>query len=84
MLDLKELSPEEVGLEMVITETNSTGEPLLVESLEFKVDQQKGSECTYLLNLHLMDPGAYSYGLRLFPKNENLPHRQDFKLMNWI
>lgn len=84
VLDLKELSPEEVGLEMVITETNSTGEPLLVESLEFKVDQQEGTQCTYLLNLHLMDPGAYSYGLRMFPKNENLPHRQDFKLMNWI
>ncbi|MCW0483396.1 alpha-glucan family phosphorylase [Gaoshiqia sediminis] len=84
VLDLKELSPEEVGLEMVITETNSTGEPLLVESLEFKVDQQEGTQCTYQLNLHLMDPGAYGYGLRIFPKNENLPHRQDFKLMNWI
>ncbi|MGD9930534.1 MAG: alpha-glucan family phosphorylase [Mangrovibacterium sp.] len=84
VLDLKELSPEEVGLEMVITETNSTGEPMLVKSLEFNVDQQDGPLCTYQLNLHLMDPGAYSYGLRLFPKNENLPHRQDFKLMNWI
>ena len=25
-----------------------------------------------------MDPGAYNYGVRVYAKNPNLPHRQDF------
>jgi hypothetical protein len=28
--------------------------------------------------------GVYEYGLRMFPKHELLPHRQDFALARWI
>ncbi|WP_423129072.1 alpha-glucan family phosphorylase [Gaoshiqia sp. Z1-71] len=84
VLDLNGLSPDEIGLEMVITETSPEGNHEFVNAIEFRVDQVNGSECTYLLNLHLMDPGAYNYGLRLYPKNKKLPHRQDFKYLRWI
>ncbi len=84
VLDLKGLSADDIGLEMVITEPNSDGSQDLVECIEFTIDKCDGTNCTYLLKLHLMNPGAYNYGLRLYPKNPNLPNRQDFKYIRWI
>ncbi len=84
VLDLKGLSADEIGLEMVVTETNGQGTLELLKSMEFKVDGCEGSLCSYSLNLQLMEPGAYNYGLRMYPKNKNLPHRQDFKYLRWL
>lgn len=85
VLDLKGLSPSEIGVEIVITENGSNSDdPRIVECIEFKVDQTNGSEVTYKLDLHLTHPGAYNYALRIFPKNEHLPHRQDFGYIRWL
>lgn len=84
VLDLKGLSPEEVGLEIVVTEPGINESRKLVDRFEFSPGIVEGSLCTYLLNLRLMNPGAYDYGMRLFPKNPNLAHRQDFKNVRWI
>ncbi|MGV8095554.1 MAG: alpha-glucan family phosphorylase [Mangrovibacterium sp.] len=84
VLDLKGLSPDEIGLEIIVTEPGPNENRKLVDRFEFSAGPSDGSVCTYLLNLRLMDPGAYDYGMRLFPKNPNLPHRQDFKYVRWI
>ena len=84
VVDLKGLSPEDIGLEMIVTEPHTDGSQELIASMAFDAGPAEGSICTYLLNLRLMDPGAYNYGLRLFPRNPNLPHRQDFKLVRWL
>ncbi len=83
-LDLGTLTTADIGLEMVITSAGENGQMELVETLEFEVVPATGSENTYTLNLQLNDPGSYSYGLRLFAKNEDLPHRQDFKYLRWL
>jgi len=83
-IDLKGLTSNEVGLEMVITENGLDSSPKLVEKLPFEVEHTEGSNCTYKLDVHLVNAGVYNYSLRLFPKNELLPHRQDFGLMRWI
>ncbi len=84
VVDLKGLSASEVGLEMVITKNGNGSEPKLVEKMEFRVEETNGSLCTYALDLHHNYSGTYNYGIRLFPKNENLPHRQEFKYIKWI
>lgn len=84
VLDLKGLSSEEIGVEMVITESCADGAKELVDCLEFKVINFANNICTYQLDLHLNEPGAYCYGLRLHPKNELIPYRQDFKHIRWI
>ncbi len=84
VVDLKGLSCEEVGLELVIT-TNGNNQPLkLVEKMEFSVVSCVDSLATYSLDVHLQKAGTFSYGLRLFPKNENLAHRQDFRYVKWL
>ncbi len=84
VIDLKGLNSNEVGLEMVITQNGLDAPPRLVEKLPFEVEHSEGSICTYSLDVHLGKAGVYNYSLRLFPKNELLPHRQDFGLMRWI
>jgi len=28
--------------------------------------------------------GTFFYGIRIYPKHEDLPHKQDFYLLRWI
>jgi len=83
-VDLKGLKPEDVGVEMVITENGKDTAPELVECLQFEVENIKGSLITYKLNLHLMNAGAFGYAIRMYPKHKELPHRQDFQYIKWI
>jgi len=84
VLDLKSLSPEDVGLEMVVSKVGENGQQELVKTMEFKVEPSVNGTQTYNLDVKLMEPGSFSYGLRMFPKNEHLPHRQDFMYLKWI
>ena len=51
---------------------------------EFKVVKEEGNVLTYELSAKLKDPGVFRYGFRIFPKNAELPHRQDFAFTRWI
>ena len=84
VLDLQGLSPEDIGLEIIVTEPEANESRRLIDRFEFTAGPVDGTLCTYLLNLRLMNPGAYDYGMRLFPRNPNLPHRQDFCYLRWI
>lgn len=84
VLNLKSLAPEEIGLEMVISGTGEDGELELIKTMELEAEPSVNGTSTYKMDLNLMDPGSYNYGLRMFPKNELLPHRQDFMFMRWL
>jgi glucan phosphorylase len=84
VVDLKGLESHEVGLEMVITQNGIIKNPKLVDRIEFEAEKTEGSVCTYTLDMNLVKTGIYNYALRLFPKNKNLPHRQDFRFVKWI
>ena len=83
-VDLKGLKPEDVGVEMVITENGKDSSPTLIECLQFEVESFDKSVVTYKLNLHLMNSGAFGYAIRMYPKNKELPHRQDSQYLKWI
>ncbi|MCL1821914.1 MAG: alpha-glucan family phosphorylase, partial [Prolixibacteraceae bacterium] len=84
VLDLKGLSPGDVGVELVVTISEDDGPAKLVDKMEFEVDSTKNGLTTYKLEVHLQTSGIYNYGLRLFPKNENLPNRMDFSCVKWL
>ncbi len=83
-VDLKGLTPQEVGVEVVITTNGNDGPQDFVDRIEFGVDSSQDGVCTYKLDMHFDKSGSYNYALRLFPKNENLAHRQDFICVKWI
>ena len=39
---------------------------------------------TFELTTKVRDAGVFRYGFRLYPKNAELPHRQDFAYTRWI
>jgi hypothetical protein len=79
---LKGLAPEEVGVEMIVV---TADEPLeLIQKQEFTPVRTENGMTHYQLDLNLKQSGTFNYGLRVYPKNENLPHRQDFRYLKWI
>jgi hypothetical protein len=85
VIDLKGLKPEEVGVEMVVTENGEDNNPVtLVDCLQFDVEKTEGTILTYKLNLQLMNSGAYGNAIRVYPKHPELPHRQDFQYLKWL
>jgi alpha-glucan phosphorylase-like protein len=83
-LDLKGLNCSEIGLELVITENNDKENARIIETVELLAENCEGTVCCYKHNLSPNHPGTYNYGFRIFAKNENLAHRQDFRYVRWI
>ena len=74
---------KDLGLENVIYKHES-GEEKLWNTVQFEVVKEEGSIVTYGLKSNLTDAGVFRYAYRLYPKNEALPHRQDFAYVRWI
>ena len=51
---------------------------------ELSLVQHSNSTATYSSKFFVDVPGSFSYGIRLFPKNDLLGHRQDFRINKWI
>jgi phosphorylase/glycogen(starch) synthase len=84
VLNLAELSPEDIGIEILFGKkvNDEVKEPIFIrEMLLTKADR---NIATYTCDIPFNQAGVYDFTLRLFPKNPNLPHRQDFSIVKWI
>lgn len=84
VVDIKSLKPEDLSVEMVITENDDDKRPSLIECLPFSIEKIEGQIITYKLNLNLMNAGAFGYAIRIMPNHPELPHRQDFRYLKWV
>lgn len=84
VLDMNELSDTDVGLEVVfgIKENDEILGPVQVYEMQLK--NSTPHLVTFTCDIPIDKPGVYNYVFRLFPKNDLLPHRQDFNLVKWI
>ncbi|MCH5222338.1 MAG: alpha-glucan family phosphorylase [Muribaculaceae bacterium] len=73
----------DLGLEMVIYRQEN-GQEVFSRTEQFKIVKQEGDMITYELSTKVRDAGVFRYGFRLYPKNSELPHRQDFAYTRWI
>jgi phosphorylase/glycogen(starch) synthase len=80
ILDLNEISPSDVGVELVVTENGER----LISKHEFILDKSSIDKAVFKARVTIQQPGTFSYGIRIFPKNSLLPHRQDINLVKWI
>ena len=83
-LDMKGLSADDVGMEVIITENADSKNPNIVRSLDFESVSNEGQKCLFRLNYSPVHPGTFNFGIRIYPKNGGLPHRQDIKLVKWL
>ncbi len=84
VLELNELDPSDIGVEIVIPDFHY-GEDLetITYSKEFDLVKQENGQAFYSIEVSPARSGVLNYGIRIFPKNVNLPHRQDFALVKW-
>jgi len=83
-IDLKQLEDIDVGLEMLIVESTEDDFPPILHKEPFKVIKKEGSVVYYEMKYKLNLPGSFKFGIRMFPKNDLLPHQQDFALVRWF
>ncbi len=83
-LDVKMIPKENVGVEFIITHMGKHGEHEFVASEEFHMVNSKNGKCLYRANLIPEKAGSFFYGIRIYPKHVDLPHKQDFYLLRWI
>lgn len=84
-LDLNGLSPRDIGVEIVIRNFGSEGDKDdHTFSQELKFDEMDNGAAIYRGNIIPVKPGVFEYGIRIFARNDDLPHRQDFPLVRWI
>ncbi len=73
-----------VGLEVVNVFTDKNGEERIFSIIPMKMVGREGNNFTFEAVLEPDQAGLYKTGIRMFPKNENLPHRQDFCYVKWL
>jgi hypothetical protein len=80
VLDLNEINPKYVGVELVISE----GMKELINVHRFNLISCDSGKAVFRAKIVNDSPGTFNYGIRVFPIHEFLPHRQDFGLQRWI
>lgn len=73
-----------LGLELVTLQTDKNGEEHIYKTEEFTLVGREGNNFTFELQHELSHAGSFKIAYRLYPKNEKLPHRQDFSYVKWI
>jgi len=83
-LNIKKIPKENVGVEFIITRMSKQGRHEFVDSKEFTLISSKNGKCLYRAKLIPEKAGTFFYGIRIYPKHKDLPHKQDFYLLRWI
>ena len=73
-----------IGMEIVSVNTDDNGEERIFSVRPLEVVGKEGNNYTFEGKLELSNAGNYKTAVRMFPKNANLPHRQDFCYVKWF
>ena len=88
-LDLGDLKPEDVGVEVLVADQitddgQNKGKITLRNTFQFELVQVEGHVATFRLNSTPENAGSYDVAIRVYAKNPKLPHRMDFALVKWV
>jgi phosphorylase/glycogen(starch) synthase len=81
-LELGNLSSADIGVELVIPNYPSEN-GTYTYTKQFELVNQENGHTTYQVEMTPDRSGVFEYGIRIYPRHEDLPHRQDFALVKW-
>ena len=73
-----------VGLEKVNVYTDKHGDERVFSVEPLKMTGHEGNNYIFEADLTPQQSGLYRSAVRMYPKNKNLPHRQDFCYVKWL
>lgn len=84
VVDVDGLAPEDIGVELIIAEQIESGKRIkILDKMELEITKVEGSQVYYAINSIPTYTGSFDVALRVYPKNDLLPHRMDFALVKW-
>ena len=83
-LDTKGLNDKGIGVELVAIRTSTHNNDKLYEVKQLNLVKAEGSHLFFEVDYRLDYAGGMKFGLRMYPKNDLLPHRMDFCYVRWI
>ena len=75
---------DSIGIEMVTIATDNEGKEYVYNVAPFKLVGHSGNLSVYELNHVIDNAGSFKVAYRIYPKNDALPHRQDFCYVKWF
>ena len=84
VIDLKDLPASSIGLELVVAGNGKEGQQKVMFRQEFKMDKVEDGKAWFSIKVTPKKSGSFTYGIRIFPKHELLPYRQDIRCLSWI
>ncbi len=83
VVDQKGLN-DAIGLEVVTLHTNAEGKECIYSVEPMEMVKKEGNLYTFTAKFGLQNAGSFKVCYRMYPKNEALPHRQDFCYVRWF
>lgn len=83
-LDTKDLNDKGLGVELVVMRTSTHNNDKLYEVEPLELTKAEGSKLHFEKEYQLDYAGGMKFALRMYPKNEMLPHRMDFAYVRWL
>lgn len=84
VIDLGRLKPEDIGVEMLLTSTDAKGQLHIQEVFNYELVSYENGVATFKTSVLPERTGMYEVGTRVYPRNAELPHRQDFPIVKWL
>ena len=84
VLNLGDLTPEDIGVEIVFATLDNKQKIHIQETYELQVVSFQDAVATYRRSILPDKTGMYQVAIRMFAKNALLPHRQDIELVKWL
>ena len=84
VLDTHDLNDKGLGIDLVAVRTSQHNNDKLYDVRPLELIAAEGSRLTFAIEYRLDYAGAMRFGLRMYPKNDLLPHRMDFCYVRWI
>lgn len=73
-----------VGLELVVLKEQPEDGKQIYAVYPFKMVGHEGNNFTFEAEIEPINAGSFKTGVRMYPKNDKLPHRQDFCYVKWL
>ncbi len=83
VIDEKGLN-DAIGIELVAIYTTPEGKERVYSVESFDVIKKEGDLYTFQVKHSLSNAGSFKLAYRMYPKNADLPHRQDFCYVRWF
>ena len=84
VLNLGDLSPEDIGVEMLFAASDRKRQLYIQDKCEFKVVESNDGIVRYQASILPERAGMYQVAIRMYAKSPLLAHRQDFGLVKWL